>query len=96
MTTILTHSNSLVNVFIAEMRDQVIQKDSMRFRRNLERLGEVMAYEISKTLVYKATEVVTPLGVANVPLLPEQPVIATILRAGLPVLQGILDRKSVV
>jgi uracil phosphoribosyltransferase len=91
MTTILTHSNSLVNVFIAEMRDQVIQKDSMRFRRNLERLGEVMAYEISKTLVYKATEVVTPLGVANVPLLPEQPVIATILRAGLPVLQGILN-----
>jgi uracil phosphoribosyltransferase len=91
MTTILTHSNSLVNVFIAEMRDQVIQKDSMRFRRNLERLGEVMAYEISKTLVYKASEVVTPLGVANVPLLQEQPVIATILRAGLPVLQGILN-----
>jgi uracil phosphoribosyltransferase len=91
MTTILTHSNSLVNIFISELRDNVIQKDSMRFRRNLERLGEIMAYEISKTLVYKATEVVTPLGVANVPLLQEQPVIATILRAGLPVLQGILN-----
>jgi uracil phosphoribosyltransferase len=91
MTTILTHSNSLVNVFISELRDNVIQKDSMRFRRNLERLGEIMAYEISKTMVYKATEVVTPLGVANVPLLQDQPVIATILRAGLPVLQGILN-----
>ena len=91
MTTILTHSNSLVNVFISELRDNVIQKDSMRFRRNLERLGEIMAYEISKTMVYQAAEVITPLGVANVPLMQHQPVIATILRAGLPVLQGILN-----
>ena len=91
MVHILHNSNSIANVFLAELRDQEIQKDSMRFRRNLERLGEIMAYEISKTLDYKSAEVTTPLGVAETHLLAEQPVVATILRAGLPVHQGILN-----
>jgi uracil phosphoribosyltransferase len=91
MVHILHNTNSIANVFLAELRDQEIQKDSMRFRRNLERLGEIMAYEISKTLDYKASEVTTPLGVADTNLLAEQPVVATILRAGLPVHQGILN-----
>jgi len=88
---IIGHSNSLVNDFIAEIRDHSIQSDSMRFRRNLERLGEILAYEISKTLDYQETEINTPLGVATVPRLKEQPVIATILRAGLPLHQGLLN-----
>jgi len=91
MVHILHNTNSIANVFLAELRDQEIQKDSMRFRRNLERLGEIMAYEISKTLDYKTSEVTTPLGVADTNLLAEQPVVATILRAGLPVHQGILN-----
>lgn len=91
MVHILHNSNSIANVFLAELRDQEIQKDSMRFRRNLERLGEIMAYEISKTLDYKSAEVTTPLGVADTNLLADQPVVATILRAGLPVHQGILN-----
>ncbi len=91
MVHILHNTNSIANVFLAELRDQEIQKDSLRFRRNLERLGEIMAYEISKTLEFKSTEVTTPLGVAETNLLAEQPVIATILRAGLPVHQGILN-----
>lgn len=91
MSTILSHTNSLVNVFLSELRDTVIQQDNMRFRRNLERLGEIFAYEISKTLEYEPREVTTPLGIATVPVLKEQPVIATILRAGLPVHQGLLN-----
>jgi uracil phosphoribosyltransferase len=91
MSRILSHENSLVNVFISELRDETIQKDSMRFRRNLERLGEIIAYEISKHLEYSEKEVTTPLGIANVPVLKDQPVIATILRAGLPVHQGMLN-----
>jgi uracil phosphoribosyltransferase len=91
MVHILHNTNSIANVFLAELRDQEIQKDSLRFRRNLERLGEIMAYEISKTLEFKPAEVTTPLGVAETNLLAEQPVIATILRAGLPVHQGILN-----
>ncbi|HOY49255.1 MAG TPA: uracil phosphoribosyltransferase [Flavobacteriales bacterium] len=91
MSRILSNENSLVNVFISELRDETIQKDSMRFRRNLERLGEIIAYEISKHLEYSEKEVTTPLGIANVPVLKDQPVIATILRAGLPVHQGMLN-----
>src|SRR5574343_474602 len=91
MVHILQQNPSIANTIIAELREESIQKDPMRFRRNLERLGEVMAYEISKTLAYQQTEVVTPLGVAEVALPSEQPVIATILRAGLPVHQGILN-----
>lgn len=91
MIHVLGESNSLLNQFIAEIRDEVIQKDSLRFRRNLERVGEIFAYEISKNLVYKTREVTTPLGVAKIPLLEHQPVLATILRAGLPLHQGLLN-----
>lgn len=88
---ILGESNSIFNQYIAEIRDEEIQKDQMRFRRNLERLGEVFAFEISKTLEYQITDVKTPLGIAPVPKLKTQPVLATILRAGLPLQQGFLN-----
>ena len=87
----LGSENTIFNQFIAEIRNANIQVDSMRFRRNCERLGEIFAYEVSKTLVYKKQEVVTPLGVAEMSLPKEQPVLATILRAGLPLHQGLLN-----
>lgn len=87
----LSDKNSIIHQFIGELRDVEIQKDSMRFRRNLERIGEIFAYEISKTLPYIEREITTPLGIANMPQLEDQPVIATILRAGLPVHQGLLN-----
>ncbi|GAB4045828.1 uracil phosphoribosyltransferase [Spirosoma litoris] len=79
---------SLANQFIAELRDVSIQQDRLRFRRNLERLGELMAYEISKKLPYHYVDVQTPLGISNTQVLRNQPVLATILRAGLPFHQG--------
>ncbi|MBK7181795.1 MAG: uracil phosphoribosyltransferase [Bacteroidetes bacterium] len=91
MVHILGNSNSVFNEYIAEIRDEKVQKDSMRFRRNMERMGEIMAYEISKTLVYENRETITPLGIANVSRIKEQPVIATILRAGLSVHNGFLS-----
>ena len=91
MVHILGTTNSIFNQYIAEIRDENIQKDSMRFRRNMERMGEIMAYEISKTLSYSPAEINTPLGIANMNVLKEQPVIATILRAGLPLHQGFLN-----
>ena len=87
----LSKTNSIANTFIAELRDEVIQKDSMRFRKNLERLGAFFGYEISKTLSYTEVETQTPLGIAKSALLAEQPVLATILRAGLPMQQGLLS-----
>ena len=84
-------NNSVLNSFIAEMRDARIQKDSLRFRTNLERVGAVFAYEISKTLDYSEKDVTTPLGVAKVPTYDSQLVIATIIRAGLPLQEGILN-----
>lgn len=84
-------TNSIFNQFIAELRDAEIQQDRMRFRRNLERIGEIFAYEISKTFSYKPYEVTTPLGVAEMQLFDEQPILATILRAGLPLHQGLLN-----
>jgi uracil phosphoribosyltransferase len=87
----LSRQQSVFNQFMAEIRDADIQKDSLRFRRNLERVGEVMAYEISKTLEYVKCAVKTPLGVSNGEKLLEQPVLATILRAGLPFHQGFLN-----
>ena len=87
----LRENNSILNQFIAEIRDQKIQKDSMRFRRNLERIGEIFAYEISKNLEYTATEVTTPLGITQCNLLNNNLVIATILRAGLPLHTGLLN-----
>lgn len=88
---ILGEKNSIFNQFIAEIRDEKIQKDSMRFRRNLERTGEIFAYEISKKLNYKVKKTTTPLGDVDIPVLAEMPVLATILRAGLPLHQGMLN-----
>ena len=87
----LGEQNSILNKFVAQMRDKDIQKDSMRFRRNLERLGEIFAYEISRTMKASDREVVTPLGIASIPVYDENVVVATILRAGLPLHQGILN-----
>jgi uracil phosphoribosyltransferase len=87
----LSQRNSLFNQFIAEIRDAEVQRDSMRFRRNLERIGEIFAYEISKTFPYHEEETTTPLGVAITRQLSEQPVIAGILRAGLPMHNGLLN-----
>ncbi len=83
--------NSVFNNFLAELRDVSIQKDRLRFRRNLERMGEIFAYEISKVLDYKNTDIETPLGEAHMSVMAEQPVLATILRAGLPLHQGMLN-----
>lgn len=88
---IVGKSNSIFNQFISEIRCEVVQKDPMRFRRNLQRLGEVFAYEISKTMDYQTTNIKTPLGVAQVETLVQHPVLATILRAGLPLQQGLLN-----
>ena len=91
MIHILNHENTLLNKFIAEIRDKEIQKDSMRFRRNMERIGEVTAYEISRKLNYAPKTVETPLGEASVQSITDKIVIATILRAGLPFHQGFLN-----
>jgi len=88
---ILGNKNSLFNEFISEVRSAEVQVDSMRFRRNLERIGEIFAYEISKIMDYAEQEVVTPLGITEIPRLTEKPVLATILRAGLPLHQGMLN-----
>ncbi|WP_158798574.1 uracil phosphoribosyltransferase [Pedobacter sp. L105] len=87
----LSKTTSIANVFIAELRDEKIQQDAMRFRKNLERLGEFFAWEISKTLEYEDTQTQTPLGIAQTKKLQQQPVLATILRAGLPMQQGMLN-----
>lgn len=87
----LSKQNSVLSVFINELRDQTIQKDRMRFRRNMERTGEIIAYEISKTLSYRPLETETPLGMAQCVELEQQPVLATILRAGLPLHQGMMN-----
>lgn len=84
-------TDSVFNQYMAELRDAVIQQDRMRFRRNLERIGEVMAYEISKSFEYDDEEVTTPLGIKQIRTMHEQPVIATILRAGLPFHNGMLS-----
>ena len=86
----LTDTNSIANHFIAEMRDVTIQKDAMRFRKNMERLGEILAFEISKTLNYQLTTIQSPLAETTTNLLSEQPVLVTILRASLPFHQGFL------
>ena len=87
----LNEKNSIFNRFIAEMRDVQIQKDATRFRINLERVGEIFAYEISKTLDYSPAEVQTPLGIATCSLPVDQIVIASILRAGIPMHNGLLN-----
>ena len=87
----LGEQNSIFNHFIREIRDVNIQKDSMRFRRNIERIGEVFAYEISKKMEYETQEITTPLGISIESLMIKKPVLATILRAGLPLHQGLLN-----
>lgn len=87
----LGKQNTIFNHFISEIRDISIQNDSMRFRRNLERIGEVFAYEISKEMDYKNEDIKTPLGVSQEVLMIEKPILATILRAGLPLHQGFLN-----
>ena len=84
-------SNSLFNQFLSEIRDVHIQGDRIRFRRNIERVGEIMAYEISRTLPYHPVSVQTPLATAVENIPSEQPVVATILRAGLPLHQGFIN-----
>ena len=82
---------SILNKFISEIRDQKIQKDSLRFRRNIERIGEILGYELSKELAYKTLEVTTPLGTKQIDLPKKEIVLCSILRAGLPLHQGLLN-----
>lgn len=91
MPNILTEKNSIANSFIAELRDVKIQNDRMRFRKNIERLGQIFGYEISKSLEYESHDIETPLGVAKVSLPASRVVIASILRAGLPLHHGLLS-----
>ncbi|MEJ2595162.1 MAG: uracil phosphoribosyltransferase [bacterium] len=90
MVNVIGKEDSIFNQFLMELRDIHIQQDSQRFRKNLYRMGEIFAYEISKTLDYKNMEVTTPLGTLNMSVLAEHPVLATILRAGLPLHEGLL------
>lgn len=91
MIHILSQQNTIFNTFLAQIRDKSVQLDSMRFRRNMERVGEIMSYEISKTLSYATTAVETPLGESQMSLVSDKIVIATVLRAGLPLHQGFLN-----
>lgn len=91
MAFVLTQENNIASHFIAELRNIDVQQDRMRFRRNLERLGEIFAYEISKSLAYEALQIATPLGETECNFLTQQPVLATIIRAGLPLHQGLLN-----
>lgn len=81
---------SLLNQFIAEIRDKKIQQDAMRFRRNIERIGEILAYEMSKSLSYSLKTIITPFGEKTIPVLDDDVVLCSVLRAGLPLHQGIL------
>ena len=83
--------NTIINNYIAELRNVEVQGERMRFRKNLERIGEMMAYEISKTLDYEKVVVTTPLGEKEMSIMVDQPVLATIMRAGLPLHQGFLN-----
>ncbi|NML19376.1 uracil phosphoribosyltransferase [Pseudoflavitalea sp. G-6-1-2] len=87
----LSEQDSLLSNWVSELRDVNVQQDRMRFRRNLERIGEIAAYRISQHLPYVEREIQTPMGFASCRVLEEQPVIATVLRAGLPLHQGLLN-----
>lgn len=87
----LSKQNSILNTFISEIRDIVIQKDSMRFRRNIERIGEILAYEMSKSLDFNASIIETPLGKSSINLFNNEIVLCSILRAGVPLHQGLLN-----
>lgn len=86
----LTENNSILNTFVSEMRDVNIQKDSMRFRRNIERIGEVLGYEISKVLNYRSAQIETPLGTCQMNIMDSDIVLCSILRAGVPLHNGLL------
>jgi uracil phosphoribosyltransferase len=88
---VLNGNNSVANQFLLELRDAVLQKDRLRFRKNLERLGEILAYELSKSLKYKNVNANSPLGTSQIAVINEQPILITILRAGLPYFQGFLN-----
>lgn len=83
--------DSVLNKFVSEIRSKTLQKDSLRFRRNIERIGEILGYEMSKTLMYSKNEIETPLGVKSMNLINENLVLCSILRAGLPLHNGILN-----
>ena len=87
----LEETNSILNKFISEIRDVTIQKDSLRFRRNIERIGEILGYELSKSLSYSTSKIETPLGVKKSQLPNNDVVLCSILRAGLPLHQGLLN-----
>ena len=87
----LSQNNSILNHFMAQIRDVNVQNDRMRYRRNMERIGEIMAYEISKTLEYQSNSVTTPLSTKEVPALKDEMVICSILRAGLTLHNGLLN-----
>lgn len=91
MINLLSENPSLINTFVAEMRNVEVQGSGLRFRKNLERLGNIFAYEISRELEYGEAEITTPLGISEMELLAQQPVVASIMRAGLPMHQGMLD-----
>jgi uracil phosphoribosyltransferase len=91
MLFILNKVNTIGNQFLAELRDATVQQDRLRFRRNCERVGEILAYEISKKLKYIEKEVQTPLGTACINTIQNEPVLCTILRAGLPFHQGFMN-----
>ncbi len=91
MIRIIGEKNSLFNQFLSELRDINIQKDPMRFRKNLERIGEIFAYEISKELDFEPASIRTPLGEAQMQLMKQNVVLGTVLRAGLPMHQGLLN-----
>ena len=86
-----SQSNSIINLYMSELRDKSFQKNRLLFRHNIRRIGEMMAYEISKTLEYKPKTIKTPLGTIDIPLPKDDMVIATVLRAGLPFHEGFLN-----
>lgn len=87
----LSKNSSIINQYLSEIRDAGVQKDRQRFRKNMERCGGILAYEISRVLEYQSRKITTPLGVADIPVLKEQPVVAAILRAGVILHEGILN-----
>jgi uracil phosphoribosyltransferase len=91
MVVHLSKSYSLINDYVNELRDVTVQNDRMRFRKNMHRIGQLIGYEISKILPFTETEITTPLGIYNAKTLAAQPVVCTILRAGVPLFEGILD-----
>jgi uracil phosphoribosyltransferase len=88
---VLSENDSIANEFLSELRDASVQKDRMRFRKNMERLGQILAYEVSKRLSYELKKIKTPLGESSIAVLKEYPLLITILRAGVPFLQGFLN-----